>query len=256
MSKRTRRALARRKKGNSHADPRAEATTAAIKTAVSASNKATTTGAGAAAGTTQYSLACVHQGPRLAFKLDGTKIWAGPRSLALLHTWGLVVSCGTAFYSNTADLAPVSANIAAQELLPAPLYEFKPPPMLTLAWTDAGVPALPASYWAKLLTFLREFHQDVYFCCDGGHGRTGTALSVLYGLACKKRIDPVAAVRKLYCDEAVETTVQVNYVEDVTGLRVNVLSSYMVTHYTAGWDGERDYGLTYGTKHQEGKWDA
>ena len=255
MSKKTRQALARRKKGNGAADPRVEATKAALAASVAASNAAATTGAGASAGTTQFSLACIHQGPRLAFKLDGTKIWAGPRSLALLHTWGLVVSCGMPFFSDTTSLTPVSANPAAQALLPSPLYKFEPPPMLTLAWTDAGVPSLPASYWAKLLTFLREFHQDVYFCCDGGHGRTGTALSILYGLACKKRIDPVAAIRKLYCAEAVETTVQVNYIEDVTDLRVNVLSSYMVTHYGQVWDGERDYGLTYGKKHQEGKYD-
>lgn len=230
MSRKTRRATAKRKKGNS---------------------AGTVTDAGAAAGT-QYTLACVHADPRLAIKLGETEIWAGPRSLSILREWGLVISCGTPLYGVSSGLAPVSANEAAQLLLPDDLYHFEPPPMLALTWSDAGIPSLPISYWETLLTFLQGFHKDVYFCCDGGHGRTGTALSIIYGLACKKAVDPVAVIRKCYCEEAVETTVQIEYVEDITGHRVNVLSSYMTAHYEKY---EKDYSLPYGTEHQKGKFD-
>ena len=250
MSKRSK----KRKKGNGVADPSLTGT-AAVKAAVVAANArvatGSVTGAGAATGT-QYTLACIHNRPKLAINLGKTKIWAGPRSLSILRNWGLVISCGTPLYGATAGLAPVSANEAAQALLPDDLYRFAPPPMLTLAWSDAGVPALPISYWEALLTFLKDFRQDVYFCCEGGHGRTGTALAIIYGLACKKVVDPVAVIRKCYCDEAVETMVQIEYVEDITGQQVNVQSSYMTAHYEKY---EKDYGLTYGTEHQKGKFD-
>ena len=239
-------------RGNSGTDPHTPSSRSeVVKAAVVASHtNVGTVGAGAAA--IQYTLACVHERPRMALKLGKTHIWGGPRSLAILRNWGLVIACGTPFYNASSGLAPVSANAAAQGLLPEELYKFAPPPMLTLQWSDAGVPALPISYWEAMLAFLQGFHKDVYFCCDGGHGRTGTALSIIYGLACKKPVDPVAVIRKCYCNEAVETTSQVEYIEHITGQRVNVLSSYMTAHYEKQGV---NYGLTYGDEHTKGKWD-
>ena len=48
--------------------------------------------------------------------------------------------------------------------------------------------------------------------CLGGHGRTGTALACLAVLAGHPADDAVAWVRRTYCDRAVETDEQADYV--------------------------------------------
>lgn len=56
--------------------------------------------------------------------------------------------------------------------------------------------------------------QEIYVHCHGGHGRTGT---VLGGIAGKLGIDdPVQHVRKHYCQRAIETPEQEQYVNDFT----------------------------------------
>jgi hypothetical protein len=101
-------------------------------------------------------------------------------------------------------------------------------PKLTLTWSDFGLPRLPKSAWESLaldIAALADKRRDkkqafkVAVCCVGGTGRTGTCLAILRALLTGNTDDPVAAIRKTYKFDAVETYSQLTYVELVTGLK-------------------------------------
>jgi len=88
---------------------------------------------------------------------------------------------------------------------------------------------------------------DVLMFCNGGHGRTGTTLSIVTWLLVNDKTwkgdkpdglldDPVAWLRKNYCKEAVDTQSQHQYVYDTLGL-TNTAPTYAqasTTTYLAG----------------------
>lgn len=92
-----------------------------------------------------------------------------------------------------------------------------------IEWPDFGVPGLDTETWAQLLTQLIPLG-PLFVGCQGGHGRTGTALAVIGCLLdmIPKDADPVAYVRAHYCDEAVESKAQIEYITAITGREVKV----------------------------------
>lgn len=93
---------------------------------------------------------------------------------------------------------------------------------LTLEIKDFGIPTWGLQTWELLADVLRQQMDagvDVVIGCVGGHGRTGIAVSILahlMGVIPEGEIDPIAWVRKVYCDHVVETPEQVNYIYDMT----------------------------------------
>ena len=55
-------------------------------------------------------------------------------------------------------------------------------PIIRLNWSDMSDFYLNKEFWLELVDILREQKKDVIVCCLGGHGRTGTALSILAAL--------------------------------------------------------------------------
>lgn len=96
---------------------------------------------------------------------------------------------------------------------------------IRMEWPDMGTPKVTKAQWEALARTLRR--RKTYVACLGGHGRTGTALAILATLmgAVPKDQDPVAWVRSVYCDKAVETTGQGHYVEAMTGRKVTAAPS-------------------------------
>lgn len=84
-------------------------------------------------------------------------------------------------------------------------------------WRDGDVIELKKNFWELLIEEIRLQKRDVYVGCVGGHGRTGTVLSILAGLLGVSK-DPVKFIRKNYCEKAVETVVQLEYIKEITGL--------------------------------------
>lgn len=97
------------------------------------------------------------------------------------------------------------------------------PDFMALEFPDYGVPQLAPECWksiyAKILENKKITH--IHLQCMGGHGRTGLLLSVLWGM-CKieeKSVDEIVTkMRSLYCESAVESIAQYNYIEKATGL--------------------------------------
>ena len=86
---------------------------------------------------------------------------------------------------------------------------------LVLDWPDMRHPNLPARFWVELYGAIRRHRRTLVFCM-GGHGRTGTALSILRMI--DKQVQGRSAVKWIrgnYCEKAVEVPSQMGYVERV-----------------------------------------
>ena len=79
-----------------------------------------------------------------------------------------------------------------------------------LDWPDFSVPGDPAPVVAALESLLQRARagERVEIGCDGGHGRTGTALACLAVLCGHAPDDAVGWVRATSCERAVETDEQ------------------------------------------------
>lgn len=109
--------------------------------------------------------------------------------------------------------------------------------VISLPVHDYDVLYLPADFWIDLLLDLADFGRereeplDVLVACDGGHGRTGMVLSILAALTEVTDGDPVAFVRQHYCEKAVETYGQIDYIKEITGLEVAEAPNVGVDYY-------------------------
>lgn len=94
-------------------------------------------------------------------------------------------------------------------------HRWRPPwPYQFLDWPDFGVPADRAEVQMALADLLERARsgQRVEIGCWGGHGRTGTALAGLVALSGQPATAAVTWVRSNYCDRAVETEAQAEFV--------------------------------------------
>ncbi len=86
---------------------------------------------------------------------------------------------------------------------------------IILPWENYKAPDLSRLDWEDLVYSLPK--GNIAVCCFGGHGRTGTALAIIYGLLSNDGADPVKKIRHLYRPESCESTEQVRYVQNITG---------------------------------------
>lgn len=89
-----------------------------------------------------------------------------------------------------------------------------PPPTLRLDWRDQDAPALALGFWKALYKDLGKIKGQCLVHCMGGHGRTGTGLSILLWLNGYTG-DPVEYLRKNYCEKAVESETQIEYLKEL-----------------------------------------
>lgn len=107
-------------------------------------------------------------------------------------------------------------------------------PVLPTACADGSAPRLFVFEWEAIIKDLLAIKEEkiALVWCVGGHGRTGTILAVLYGLTHPNGGDPVVAIRKLYCKNVVETQIQIDYIQKMTGIKVAAKNSYATKVYT------------------------
>lgn len=84
---------------------------------------------------------------------------------------------------------------------------------LVIAWTDFGLPKVKPSFWRALHSYMKTKRwKKVCIHCEGGHGRTGTAMAAILISVVKWGMpEAVNFVRKKYCWKAVETFEQCEY---------------------------------------------
>lgn len=116
---------------------------------------------------------------------------------------------------------------------------------------DFGVPALGKQFWIDLVETVNDLWasgqiKGVTACCMGGHGRTGTALAILAGLTGACTSDPVLFVREHYCGKAVEANCQLDYVQEVTGIKVAAKPTGFSYQSSFSWKDDDDYDGYHG----------
>jgi hypothetical protein len=97
---------------------------------------------------------------------------------------------------------------------------------------DMTAPEDPIRF-AKMIEYVASqilAGKKVFVGCIGGHGRTGTVLAALVAHMTGEK-DAITYVRKHYCDHAVETTPQVNFLHKHFGIKK--IDGYK----SKGWDG-------------------
>lgn len=105
--------------------------------------------------------------------------------------------------------------------------------LMRISWHDYSVISWSRETFQELLDAIHaDKLESVYVCCIGGHGRTGTMMSILAGLsgAVPEGECPVTWLRELYCDRVVESTEQLDYVEKITGLKVKASAGKPMTY--------------------------
>ena len=94
---------------------------------------------------------------------------------------------------------------------------------------DYSAPYFSKEFWSALWLDLRDAATakgkaglDVLVFCSGGHGRTGLvlcALALASGIV--SGVDVVKWVRDNYCNQAVESEVQIKYLADTFGVKID-----------------------------------
>lgn len=171
---------------------------------------------------------CTHKDLKEVMRIGKATLWAGgERDVPSGVDWALEICL--LGHSRGGFTPPVRLNKEAAHILPPSLSTFAPVPMMTVDWSDGGVPGMGKVWWREMYSAIGKLEGDVVVYCMGGHGRTGTFLAIMAALAGKKyKGCPVLWVRKNYCDKAVETSSQIEYVEQMTGVKVKALSSFRV----------------------------
>lgn len=190
--------------------------------------------------------------PVVKFKAGGT-LWAGSLASVRLAVQNRMVApelvIDLSGYIDDLNMDPVVAgNTRAREELPAVLFtvDVLPPALLKIEWDDGGVPyELDEMWWKALADHVIKSKGDVLICCQGGHGRTGTALSILLDLlgVCGnegEHGDAVVYLRESYCHQAVESESQIAYIEDITHMKTTAEPSDPL----GGWWTESVKGAT------------
>jgi len=93
------------------------------------------------------------------------------------------------------------------------------PEVLRVKCKDFSSPEVSHDMWIELLKILPK-GAKVLCTCQGGHGRTGTALASILAADRYTASEAIAMVRKHYCKEAVETESQENYILGVYASRL------------------------------------
>jgi hypothetical protein len=150
-----------------------------------------------------------HISPKKAFEADGVEYWGSDnKSLDKLPLGTLIVNL-----TSICDDVLAVTNFPGLE---AWLWR-----SVQIETTDQKAPPVPKEFWLELVAAVKKNKVTVVCIhCLGGHGRTGTVLAVLAGLLSKTTGCPVTYIRKIYCEEAVESEAQITYIEELTGLKV------------------------------------
>lgn len=145
-----------------------------------------------------------------------------------------------------------TGEFGAAELVPTFLKPWKATayvevPQLIIPWKDGGVPKFAKNDWMNLLADLGKLNGRVLVHCIGGHGRTGTALAIMLHLSGALKKDPIAWLRKNYCEKAVETKEQIEYIQSM-GVKTDAKGSHMPVNYIQPFRSsfiQEEYQLTH-----------
>jgi hypothetical protein len=145
---------------------------------------------------------------KLAFKVGELSFWGGPESQICRrdNPWDVVITLGEMYDFLINEIYVSKLNKVVK--------------FISIPWRNNDAPSLSLNDWQSVVA---EFptQGNVAVCCFGGRGRTGTALAILRAVMVNDTSDPVLSIRSSYNKYAIESDVQVRYIERITGLQSN-----------------------------------
>lgn len=146
---------------------------------------------------------CRHE-PSLILEIDGIKYYASDAKGVEKFTGDMVVNFTTR--SNLPG-GNIPKNILKH--IEIPFEE------IMIPWPDFGLPKVKITLWKALHSYFKQKKlKTVCFHCEGGHGRTGTALSAfMVANIGYSALEAVYHIRDRHCEEAVETSEQCKYLQ-------------------------------------------
>lgn len=206
----------------------------------------TTTGS---ANTTSSAATSCHYGLYPLGTIGKAKIWVGRAAAVCRMIKGqpkpvaLVINVmGDDPWRRKEDTGEVTGNKGARKLLPKGLFDiYEPTPEMIVDWPDFGIPTMDRRWWLRLNAALAKIDGDVILHCQGGHGRTGTAASILAAMNGWAGTDrcPVEWLRSVYCDKAVECKEQIDYIADMAECHI---TSTPHMDWKQDWGTDQGYG--------------
>lgn len=156
--------------------------------------------------------ACDHKGLKPVFKINGCDVYAVASHGFDDDTDGdLILDC--AGFGPRPLILPPGLESLRKHWIPAANTIYLP-------WPDGSVPPVTFGFWRDLAKRLPK-KGSLVVTCWGAHGRTGTAIAALL-LATRPSLSARAAmalVRKRHCDQAIETAVQEDYLDEMAAAR-------------------------------------
>lgn len=157
---------------------------------------------------------CTHPARKVIVKLGDVNVYCGAKmdTNPLNPLYDTVLDVGAHFTFPAMPIGEMNGfGEQARARLTALIYK---PRLITLNWPDYGVFPAKTDFWQELWAMItEEGTKDLLIACQGGHGRTGTALASL--MVCNFDYAPAEAaelIRKEHCKNAIETESQVVYI--------------------------------------------
>lgn len=203
-----------------------------------------------------------HIGAQHVMTIGNAKVFAGGfRDFEFRQDFDLIIRLGGQhdidLYARNAPGLTVRLNEAAKKLVGDALVRGRQPAYIDIFWPDFGTPSMDRTWWAALLGTIKTLPPEskVGVHCHGGHGRTGTAMTILAVLAdvVSEHQDPVVWLRKKYCTEVVESASQIDYIEKITGKKIIAKPAWIGSRYGSyadynyGATGKANVSTTHGT---------
>lgn len=163
---------------------------------------------------------------------NGGKLMIGGWSNGADFDWNTHVIDLTGLEHKYWDM-PIAYDDASKDFLPFLMQAYKG--WLSLPFPDYGTPKGMSTkeQWVGITEVIHGLLRqgtDVLVACHGGHGRSGLFCAIvgyLLNIASDTTwASPVEKIRKIHCQEAVETYAQEKYVYDILGLRIQVKHVY------------------------------
>ena len=181
-----------------------------------------------------------HEGNVYLFNIESNMIYAGGISRkANIHDVDLVIALDDSILNNIISLH----NFERTEIENF-CNLIKIPKIIHIPWRDMSIPSFDKDFYLKLIEYIKSLkNKKILICCIGGHGRTGTLVSIIAGLHFKIE-KPISFIRKIYCKNAVETMEQVQYVNRICNIHekasVKIKSYNLISDYNDFEDIEED----------------
>lgn len=163
---------------------------------------------------------CKHDPVKPIFSTEKVKLYIADAigARAYKSEFDLIIDCGKVFTPYDATPYTTSSLSGDSDLVKAlehhSIWESNPLRTLKINWNDREAPELLPAFWGDLAGRLEG---NIMIDCQGGHGRSGTALTCLmmalnpeYGTK-----DAIIHLRAMHCPRAIESSEQHKYIDTV-----------------------------------------